>query len=211
MLNHTRTRLRPSCRSRTHPRPGRARRRRRQRHDAAEPGHPSRRVGRRPRARARLRKPWLSPRRVRSHPTALRRQALDRLPASVSGLAPSAADAAGPVHGSSSSSTRRPHSPPGTVRARCAGVRTTTGSSQPGTSCIPARSAPTRSMLNSTSSASRRRGCRPGTRRRWTRSPTEPSSCATARPGSCWARNCSAGRPPVTPRAARDPCGSRRW
>ena len=63
-----------------------------------EPGHAARRADRRPGSRARLRQPRLPPRRAGPDPPPLQRQALDRLPARVQGLAPRAAAATRQVH-----------------------------------------------------------------------------------------------------------------
>ena len=132
-------------------------------------------------------------------PAAVQRQALDRVPARVPRLAPRAADAARAASRSCSSSTRRPRSPPGTARARCAAARTTTASralwreihpGQAGADAIDAqlhdeRVDPARARSSTT-------------RRRSTSCPTARSWCTTARRTSCSAGSCCAGRPAAT-------------
>ena len=66
----------------------------------------------------------------RPHPAALQRQAVDRLPARVSGLAPSARCSSPAASRSSSSSTRRPRSLPVIGRARSVVARTTSVSAR---------------------------------------------------------------------------------
>ena len=95
---------------------------------ATEPRHAARRAGRRPRARARVRQPRLPARRRRPDPA--------RATPAGAGSRAGCGSAAGTARRccspaaspSCSSSTRRPRSPPGTARARCAGAPTTTAS-----------------------------------------------------------------------------------
>ena len=172
---------------------------------AAEPGDAARRARRRSRARARLREPGLSPRRERPHPPAVQRQALDRVPPRVPGLAAAAVAPAGTVHGALL--PRRGHR----VRRRASPVR-----ALPPRRLRPLRRALARASLRRVRggrdrpAAPRRAGGSPlekasaARRRRSTPCRTARSCCTTTSRGSFSAAASCAGRPRATRGRGRD-------
>ena len=162
-----------------------------------------------PGAWARLRQPRLPPRRGGAHPPALRRQALDRLPARVPRLAPRAADAARPLHGA-----LLPRRGDG-IRRRASALRAL---SPRGLRPLPRDRRRARRGRDRRSPP--RRAGRPGdarptpARRGLDELPDGAFVLRAASRGSCSAPSCCAGRRRVTPTEggvprASAPCSSR--
>ena len=173
---------------------------------APEPGHAAQRARRRSRARPRLREPRLPARRDRGDPPAVRRQALDRLPARVPRPVAPPAAAAGALH---RAVLPRRGDRDGRRAPRLRGV--------PPRGLRPPRRDPGAGRSGRDRRAAARRAPRPRLaraaiprRRRSTIFPTARSSCGTASRGSCSARSCCAGRPPATASASRGPCAQPR-